>query len=49
MPRPIAATRPGSAADNLEHASKAGDRDRCRDRLGPLAAELRRAPAEIRS
>ena len=45
----VGATRLGIAAEGLEQAGKAGDRDGCRDRLGPLAAELRHAVAEIQS
>jgi CheY-like chemotaxis protein/HPt (histidine-containing phosphotransfer) domain-containing protein len=43
----VGATSVGRRASSLETAAKAGDWSRCREELGPLAADIRRVIAEI--
>ena len=43
----VGAVRVGHRASSLEEAAKAGDWSRCRQELGPLAADIRRVIAEI--
>ena len=43
----VGATGVGNRASSLEAAAKAGDWSRCRQELGPLAADIRRVIAEI--
>jgi hypothetical protein len=45
----VGAVRLSVAADGLEQAGKAGDCGGCRDRIGTLAAELRRAITDVQS